>query len=81
MSTQGVLPRRPLGALRPSSTMPGRLGKVAALAAAIVLFLAALPILTMIAMSFSAIVVQMLPTNGSSSVLARNASVSQLVSE
>jgi putative spermidine/putrescine transport system permease protein len=54
MSTQGVLPRRPLGALRPSSTMPGRLGKMAALSAGVVLFLAALPILTMIAMSFSA---------------------------
>ncbi|SEB21656.1 ABC transporter permease [Paraburkholderia sartisoli] len=36
------------------STMPGRLGKVSGLLATIVLFLAALPILTMITMSFSA---------------------------
>ena len=36
------------------ATMPGRLGRPAALLAAIVLFLAALPILTMILMSFSA---------------------------
>ena len=40
--------------LRPWAAMPGRLGKPAALLAAIVLFLAALPILTMITMSFSA---------------------------
>ncbi len=36
------------------ATMPGRLSRSAALLAAIVLFLAALPILTMILMSFSA---------------------------
>jgi hypothetical protein len=41
------LPRLP-------TTMPGQLGKATALLAAIVLFLAALPILTMITMSFSA---------------------------
>lgn len=35
-------------------TMPGRLGRMSTLLATIVLFLAALPILTMIAMSFSA---------------------------
>ena len=40
--------------LRPWAAMPGRLGKPAALLAAVVLFLAALPILTMILMSFSA---------------------------
>ena len=34
--------------------MPGQLGRATALLAAIVLFLAALPILTMITMSFSA---------------------------
>lgn len=52
MSTQGgsisMLP------MRLPSTLPGRLGKVTTLLAAVVLFLAALPILTMIAMSFSA---------------------------
>ncbi len=41
------LPRLPM-------TMPGQLGKATALLAAVVLFLAALPILTMITMSFSA---------------------------
>jgi putative spermidine/putrescine transport system permease protein len=40
--------------MRLPSTLPGRLGKVTTLLAAVVLFLAALPILTMIAMSFSA---------------------------
>ena len=35
-------------------TMPGRLGRMSTLLATVVLFLAALPILTMIAMSFSA---------------------------
>jgi putative spermidine/putrescine transport system permease protein len=40
--------------LRLPHTMPGQLGKVTALLAGVVLFLAALPILTMIAMSFSA---------------------------
>ena len=52
MSTP-ALPVR-LRTLRLPATMPGRLGKPAALLAAIVLFLAALPILTMITMSFSA---------------------------
>jgi putative spermidine/putrescine transport system permease protein len=40
--------------LRLPHTMPGQLGKVTALLAGVVLFLAALPILTMITMSFSA---------------------------
>ena len=44
----------PLRARLLPATMPGRLGRPAALLAAIVLFLAALPILTMILMSFSA---------------------------
>lgn len=44
------LPRLP----RLPTTMPGQLGKATALLAAVVLFLAALPILTMITMSFSA---------------------------
>ena len=48
-----ALPSR-MRTLRLRATMPGRLGKPAALLAAIVLFLAALPILTMITMSFSA---------------------------
>jgi putative spermidine/putrescine transport system permease protein len=52
MSTP-ALPNR-LRTLRLPTTMPGRLGKPAALLAAVVLFLAALPILTMITMSFSA---------------------------
>ncbi|WCM22211.1 ABC transporter permease [Paraburkholderia bryophila] len=47
-------PRPPFFPRWPAATMPGQLGKAAALLAAIVLFLAALPILTMITMSFSA---------------------------
>ncbi|WP_109481413.1 ABC transporter permease [Paraburkholderia sp. C35] len=54
MSTPGALSRNPSRMLGASPTLPGRLGKVAALMAAVVLFLAALPILTMITMSFSA---------------------------
>lgn len=48
--TEPRLPRFP----RLPQTMPGQLGRATALVAGIVLFLAALPILTMIAMSFSA---------------------------
>jgi len=49
MSTVSASPSRPW---RLAATMPGRLGKMSSLLAAIVLFLAALPILTMITMSF-----------------------------
>ena len=41
-----------MSALRIPATMPGRLGRLTALLATVVLFLAALPILTMITMSF-----------------------------
>ncbi len=54
--TAQVVRRQPRSPRSPRwpSVMPGQLGKAAALLAAIVLFLAALPILTMITMSFSA---------------------------